>query len=108
MNSLSDPNVRQAFERTFEKLRQGELRRNNSDQVRNCDCRVFPKGHRDERVFFFDGDDGIVYICEIARHCDRSYERLIERGVQRNGYMNFTVWTPADNLFPPARERAAD
>lgn len=59
-----------------------ELRVSGADRVRNCDCLVYPKGHRDERVFFFEADDGSVHVCALGRHSDRSYEQLIERGVR--------------------------
>jgi len=46
---------------------------------------VFPKGHRDERVFYFE-ENGKIYVCELTRHSDKSYERAIEHGVYRNHY----------------------
>jgi len=58
----------------------------HSHQVRNSDCLVFPKGHRDEWVFYFEKERGEVYVCELARHSDKSYERAIERGVKRDSY----------------------
>jgi hypothetical protein len=86
------PDVQQLFDRALEKLRLRELRIGGSDRVRNCDCLVFPKGHRDERAFFFEGEDGKVRVCELARHSDQSYERLIARGVQRDNYQEFQPW----------------
>jgi putative CRISPR-associated protein (TIGR02619 family) len=88
----AQPSVRQLFDRALRKLRLRELRVSGSDRVRNCDCLVFPKGHRDERIFFFEGDDGSVRECELARHSDQSYERLIERGVRCNDYKDFQPW----------------
>lgn len=85
----ADPSVRQLFDRTLAKLRLRELRISHADRVRNCDCLVFPKGRRDERVFFFEADDHSVRICALARHSDQSYERLIERGVRRENYQDF-------------------
>ncbi|MGE0826963.1 MAG: putative CRISPR-associated protein [Candidatus Binatia bacterium] len=72
-----EPSVRELFDRTFAKLRLRELRISHADRVRNCDCLIFPKGHRDERVFFFEADDHSVRVCALARHSDQSYERLI-------------------------------
>lgn len=79
------------FDRALKKLRLLECRR-QGDRVNNCDCLVYPKGHRDERVFFFEDEDGNVRVCELARHSDQSYERLIERGVRRDGYEQFVAW----------------
>lgn len=78
--------LRQRFDRTFRKLKARELRVSGSDRVHNCDCLVFPKGHRDERVFFFEAEDGSVRVCEISRHGDQSYERLMQTGVKREDY----------------------
>jgi hypothetical protein len=79
----------------MKKLRSPELRRTMSDRVGDCDCLVFPKGHRAERVFWFE-EDGAVYVCELARHGDESYERLIARGVHRKSYplTAFCPWSP--------------
>jgi putative CRISPR-associated protein (TIGR02619 family) len=79
------PDVKALFNRTFRKLRMKELRISGSDRVQNSDCLVFPKGHRDERVFYFE-ENGKIYVCELARHSDKSYERAIEHGVYRNHY----------------------
>jgi len=84
--------VQQLFDRALKKLRLRELRIGGSDRMRNCDCLVLPKGHRDERVFFFEEEDGKVCVCELARHSDQSYERLITRGVRRDNYQDFRPW----------------
>ncbi len=86
------PDVRQLFDRALRKLKVHELRISGSDRVRNSDCLVYPKGHCDERIFFFEGEDGHVRVCELARHSDKSYERLIQRGVRRDEYRDFKEW----------------
>lgn len=86
------PDLRQLFDRVLKKLKLRELWITSADRVRNCDCLVFPRGHRDERVFFFEGEDGKVHVCELARHSDRSYDRLITRGVRRDAYADFQEW----------------
>jgi len=86
------PDVRRLFDRTFAKLRVRALRVSGADRVRNCDCLVYPKGHRDERVFFFEADDDSVRVCTLARHSDQSYEQLIARGVRQESYTEFTPW----------------
>ena len=83
--------VRFLFDRALAKLRLPELRKNGSDQVRGSDCLVFPKGHRDERVFYFEDEVGQVYVCELTRHSDGSYERAIQMGVKR---VNYVRWEP--------------
>lgn len=87
----AEPNVRQLFHRALDKLRLPELRISHSDRVTNCDCLVFPKGHRDERLFYFEAEDGSLRVCELARHSDQSYERLIESGVYRKNYSDFAA-----------------
>jgi hypothetical protein len=52
------PSTQRLFARTLNKLQMRELRLSGSDQVHNCDCRVFPKGHRTERLFYFETEDG--------------------------------------------------
>jgi len=86
------PDTQRLFARTLTKLRLRELRLGGSDQVGNCDCRVFPKGHRTERLFYFETEDGRVHVCELARHSDQSYERLMQSGVWREHYQSFQPW----------------
>lgn len=90
----ADPTVRSEFEKVLIKLRDPLLRRTGSGQVNNCDCFVYPRGKRNERSFWFE-EDGVVYVCELARHSDESYERLIRRGVWRADYKDFRPWQPA-------------
>jgi putative CRISPR-associated protein (TIGR02619 family) len=87
--------VRALWQRTLRKLRSPELRRGGSDRAGEGDCLVFPKGHRAERVFWFEEGDA-VYVCELARHSDESYERLLQRGVRRRDYppAEFRAWQP--------------
>jgi len=82
----AEPSVRSLFDRALVKLRLPELRKNSSGQVENSECLVFPKGHRDERVFYFEDGAGKVYVCELTRHSDGSYDRAIQRGVKRHNY----------------------
>ncbi len=86
------PEVKALFDRALRKLRLKELRVSASDQVRNCDCLVFPKGHRDERLFYFEDDQGGVRVCELTRHGDGSYERSIQRGIQRDSYGDWRLY----------------
>jgi len=79
------PDVQAGFRRVLEKLRMREVWIRRSEIPRNSDCQVYPRGHRDERVFFYE-EDGNIYVCELARHSDKSYERLLERGVRRAHY----------------------
>lgn len=92
---LNRADVRRLFDRALTKLRVRVLRISGADRVRNCDCLVYPKGHRDERMFFFEAEDGSVCVCALGRHSDRSYEQLIARGVRRENYTNFQAWTTA-------------
>jgi putative CRISPR-associated protein (TIGR02619 family) len=92
--SEAPPNVQKLFDRALRKLRVPELRRSGSERLHNCDCFVYPRGRRDERVFYFEEDDS-VYVCELARHSDRSYERLLKQGVRRENYQGFQRWSPS-------------
>lgn len=85
----AEETVKKLFGRALKKLRLPELRKSGSDQVRNCDCLVFPKGHRDERIFYFEDEYGHIRVCELTRHSDQSYERAIQRGVRRSNYQNW-------------------
>jgi putative CRISPR-associated protein (TIGR02619 family) len=81
------PDIKALFDRALRKLRIKELRISGSDRVANCDCLVFPKGHRDERVFYFE-EKGYLYVCELTRHSDKSYEKAIKEGVNSSDYKN--------------------
>lgn len=90
----ADPSIRALFARALAHLRSPALRRANSEQARNCDVSVYPRGHRDERLFWYE-EEGAVYVCELARHGDQSYERLLRHGVRRAHYPRerFRPWT---------------
>jgi len=85
------PDVQAGFRRVLEKLRMREVWIRRSEIPGNSDCQVYPRGHRDERVFFYEKDSNI-YVCELARHSDNSYERLLERGVWRAHYGGWKRW----------------
>lgn len=55
---------------------------------------VYPRGHRTERLFFYEDGNGNVRVCELARHGDGSYERLLKHGVWRANYTDFRPWRP--------------
>lgn len=86
-----EESLRTSFDRSLGKLRDPVLRRAGSDQVNNCDCLVYPKGHRDERIFWYE-QEGSIYVCELARHSNQSYERLIRKGVRSKSYSGFELW----------------
>lgn len=90
----ADPSIRSLFDRALARLRSPELRRAGSEQLRNCDVLVYPRGHRDERLFWYE-EEGTVYVCELARHSDQSYEHLLRHGVRREQYPRerFHPWT---------------
>lgn len=87
----ADPSTRECFDKVLRNLSHAELRQNQSDLVRGSDCLVYPRGHRNERVIFYE-QDGKVYVCELTRHSDQSYERVREERVQRANYSDFTPW----------------
>ena len=85
-------NTKELFARTLRKLRDPLLRNSGSGQVGNCDCRVYPRGNRNERLFWFEDEDRLPHVCELALHSDESYDRLIERGVNKAMYSTFEEW----------------
>lgn len=90
--NAASANTQRSFDCIIKKLRLRELRIGRSDRVRNCDCLVYPKGHKDERVFYYEDQDGSIRVCALARHSDKSYERLIERGIRRDSFSDFRKW----------------
>jgi len=89
----ADASVRTRFERVLTQLSKGSWR-GKADRVNKSDCLVWPKQHRDERIFFLEGDDGIVRVFELALHSDHSYENLLKRGVWSNNYPQGELWRP--------------
>jgi putative CRISPR-associated protein (TIGR02619 family) len=57
------------------------------------DCLIFPRGQYDERAFFVEDGDGMVYILELIRHGPR-YDELLRRGVLRDRYIGLVTFTP--------------
>lgn len=87
------PDQQQAFRKLIERLARVRLHNNNIAQMRDSDLLIFPQGRRDERIVFYMQDEQI-YICELARHSDKSYDCLYERGVHRSDYDEFELWSP--------------
>ena len=90
--NAADADTQALFERTLRKLALKELWIAGGDRVHGSDCVVFPKGHRNERVFFYEDDDGAVRVCELSRHSDQSYERLMKKGIFRAAYSLNNGW----------------
>ncbi len=90
----AEPSVREIFKRLLQRLANAELRRSQSEPKTNTDCLAYPQGHRDERALYFEEGDK-VYVCELARHSDETYERLLARGVRKSDY-------PKDQFVPAA------
>lgn len=86
-----DPTTQARFQHLLARLRIRPLWISRAERVHNSDCLVWPRGHRDERCFFYVEDDAIR-VCELARHSDESYENLLKRGVMSREYDNFTPW----------------
>lgn len=90
----TDTSTQAVMRRTLKKIASESLRRGGSDQVNASDCMVYPKGHRKERVFYYEREDK-VYVCELAGHEDQSYDRLMDKGVYRNDYRDFEPYREA-------------
>jgi putative CRISPR-associated protein (TIGR02619 family) len=84
------------FGRLFERLGTG-LRHGESETI-SGGLRIFPKGHRDERLFYLEKgrEEGKVYVLEVSLHSDNSYHRLreeFEKGRRRAGdYKEFSPY----------------
>lgn len=85
----ADAATQALFDRALRKLGSSTLRNSGSGQVSNCNCLTYPKGHRNERVFWYEEGDKSVHVCELALHSDGTYDRLIDRGVRREEYAEF-------------------
>jgi putative CRISPR-associated protein (TIGR02619 family) len=84
--------VRQAFERHLRKLKMLEVRLKSSDLTRMpSGCRVFPRGHCDERIIFCEDQEGKIKVCALLRHSDQSYERYLKRKVACPDEQEFKV-----------------
>jgi len=79
------PEVRRSFESLLKKIRIAPLRRKQAHSIEGSDCLVFPSGHREERIFFFE-EGGKVFVCEMTRHSDGSYQQILSQGVYRKNY----------------------
>jgi putative CRISPR-associated protein (TIGR02619 family) len=64
-----EPSVRAMFDRVLKRLRVPEIRRSGSKMLerKDGDVLVFPRGHVDERVYWYE-DDGAVRVVEMTRH----------------------------------------
>lgn len=89
-----EPSIKQKFKGVFKKLTVRDIWASPAARKKG-DCLVYPQGHINERVFFFDVmEDNELYICELSRHSDDKYEELLEEGVWREDYQNFEKVTP--------------
>ncbi len=76
----------------LQKLYVPTIRKSKSRMVNNCDCFVFLRGAEEFRFFYYE-TDGKLYICEIARHKDETYDHLLDKGVYRENYRGFEPWS---------------
>lgn len=84
--------TREKFDRLLRQIRVPEYRAQMAGQIgERSDCRIYPRGNRSERLFFYDSE-GSVHICELTRHSDESYERALERGVRKESYGGFSLY----------------
>lgn len=84
-----DPETQRSFDRLINRLSRPGLRpESNIERMRNSDCLVYPRGKKPERIIFYEQDDKI-YICELARHSDQSYERLLNKNINSGNYSDF-------------------
>ena len=77
------------FRRLLGALRVKSLWAGRAEKVHSSDCLTWPKGHKSERMFFYEADDGSVRVCEVCLHDE--YERLMARprGVRKAAYRDF-------------------
>jgi putative CRISPR-associated protein (TIGR02619 family) len=91
----AEPSVRQVIHERLKRLRNPELRKQNSHSVHGSDCLVYPSGNVAERILYYMDEHGNVRVCEVFwAHTD--YERALAEGVYKNGYSReqFEEWYP--------------
>ncbi len=72
----------------LKKMRDPLIRRSRTRQKNNSDCLVFLSGRIPERIFYYENDEGIVHVCDLAPNHDQ-YERMLDRGVWRKHFDGF-------------------
>jgi len=88
----ADSAMQHEFKREIGKVCRLDLRAAAVDKLEGADCLVFPRGHKDVRVIFCQKRDGTIRVCEIARHSDKSYERIRQRGMNCQDDTAFRPW----------------
>ena len=90
-----DPDQKEKFKQVFQKLSIRKLWPSGAAQKKG-DCLVYPQGHVDERVFFTDDNEkDRIYILELTRHSDDSYEKKLNSGgVWTENYGDFDEISP--------------
>jgi len=84
--SLED---RAALLKYIGKMRDVFSRRNQSVQKNNSDCLVFPSGHVSQRIFYYENEEGIVQICDLAPNHNQYTRMLDKKGVWRKDFDGF-------------------
>lgn len=86
---------RSTFDRLLDKLRRGQMRRDQSNRLEGAGGYVYPRGDTPERVFY-DAQGNSVYVCELfSNHGDSyadDYHRLRREGVAAKDYGDFQPW----------------
>ena len=89
--AAAPPSARTSFDRLLAKLTIPGHRSGGSARVGNSDCLVYPRDNRAERIFYYMDKD-VLRICELSEH-GGSYEKLLETGVFKKDYVEFTPYT---------------
>jgi len=79
------PSVREALRQRLKRLRNPEMRRQNSHSVHGSDCLVYPSGNVPERIVYYTDEHGDVYVCEVF-WVHSEYENALAQGVWRKQY----------------------
>lgn len=91
----AEPSVRQVLRERLKRLRNPELRRQNSHSAHQSDCLVYPSGHVAERVLYYLDEKGNVRVCEVF-WSHKDYEDALNEGVHQKNYPReeFEEWYP--------------
>lgn len=91
----AEPSVRQVLQERLKRLRNPELRRQNSHSAHHSDCLVYPSGHVAERILYYLDEKGNVRVCEVF-WSHKDYEDTLNKGVYRAHYRReeFEEWYP--------------
>ncbi len=72
-------NQQELFKQELCKLLDPDRRQHQSKPIKGkTDCFIFPRGHKDVRIFYYAHTDGSIRVCELVDH--DTYDQLLDQG----------------------------